>query len=452
MADAKAATGIFCHPKQHQLNDFSRERIDTAVLFSSHLRSVVDGVNNVGLKRIGRAHIYFRGMQNLDQIISVAADFAFLDELDRMIQAHVPIVKKRLGNSTMKHIIYASTPTFPEYGISALFASSDGREWFIKCDSCGLRQCLTMKDNVFGEKNEGPAFFGCRKCKKPIDHTKPGEWIAARPGARVHGYHISKLMSPTATAQELIDSKKEDLTIHNNFDLGLPYAREGGKIGPEMLDACRGAHERTRIGTGLVLGVDVGKVLNCALGEAIFGKDGKGNPIVTGIKALDFFTVDEFEELDVVMKSGRVFAAVVDALPETRAAKKFADAHSGKVWLSYYTDTPAKDPFAFPADKKKKRRQIDIDRTQSLDKSLGRVHERTIETPVDSDKVPDLYAQLGAPIRVMVDNEKTGNKIARYDEFGKPDHYAHALNYMEAAAWIKMKKTVRRVLSGGRIA
>lgn len=451
LADCKAATGIFCHPKQHQLNDLSRERIDTAVLFSPHLRSIVDGVNNVGLKRIGRAHLYFRGMQNLDQIISVAVDFAFLDEVDRMIQAHIPVVKKRLGNSTMKHLIYASTPTFPEYGISALFAASDGREWHIKCDLCGLRQCLTMKDNVFGEKNEGPAFFGCQKCKKPIDHTKPGEWVAARPGARVRGYHISKLMSPTTTARELLDSKREDITVHHNFDLGLPHAREGGKIGPEMLDACRGAHERTRIGNGLVLGVDVGKVLNCALGLPIFGKDAKGNPIVTGIKALDFFTVDEFDELDQVMKSGKVFAAVVDALPETRAAKAFANKHSGKVWLAYYTDKPEKEPFALPKDKSK-RRQIDIDRTQSLDKSLGRVHERTIDLPVDSDKVPDLYAQLGAPIRVMVDNEKTGNKVARYDEFGKPDHYAHALNYMEAAAWIKMKKTVRRVLSGGRIA
>lgn len=387
-------------------------------------------------------------MQNLDQITSVAADFAYLDELDRMIQAHIPVVKKRLGNSMMKHLIYASTPTFPGYATSALFNKSDGREWFIKCDGCGERQSLTMESNVFG-KEKGPAFFGCRKCKKPIDQTKPGEWVAARPGAELRGYHISKLMSPTSSPQELLDSAAEDKGTHFNFDLGLPYARAGGKLNDEMLNACRGSHEGTQTGTKTVLGIDVGKRLHCVLGVPEIGSDSKGNPTVKAAKVLDFFEVDEFEELDGIMRSGDVFAAVIDALPETRKAKEFAQRWAGKVWIAYYTDTPAKEAFAFPKDKDKKKRQIDIDRTQSLDRTFGGIIDRTISIPADAETIPDAYPHLCAPIRVTERDAKSGNMRARYDEFGKPDHYAHALNYMIAASWIKAKKSARRILKAG---
>ena len=320
MAEVRCATGLFCHPSQTQLNDFSHERIDEAILFSDHLREKVNGINNVGLKSVAGTFLYFRGMQNLNQIISIAADFAFLDERDQMIQSRIPIVKKRLGNSTYKHLIEVSTPTFPDYGISERFKESDGREWFIRCASCGRRQNLTMDQNLFPTKDEKGFYFGCSKCKKTIDHSMSGEWVPARPGRDLRGYHISKLMSPTSTAKELKDSEKEDKAVHFNFDLGLPYAREGGKTGPEMLNAIRGDHESTQTTTKGILGIDVGNKLNCVLG-------------IPG-KVLDFAEYDDFEDLDGLMRSGDVFACVIDALPETRKAKEFAQRWAGKVCLA----------------------------------------------------------------------------------------------------------------------
>ncbi len=447
LAEVRCATGLFCHPSQTQLNDFSHERIDEAILFSEHLRSKVNGINNVGLKSVAGTFLYFRGMQNLNQIISVAADFVFLDERDQMIQSRVPIVKKRLGNSTMKHMIEVSTPTFPEYGISGRFAESDGREWFIKCGSCGKRQNLTMSENVFPKKDDKGFYFGCSKCKRHIDQAKSGEWVPARRDRELRGYHISKLMSPMSTADELKASEKEDKTIHYNFDLGLPYAREGGKIGVDILNAIRGDHESTQTATKAILGIDVGKVLHCVYGTAVIGKDHKGQPIVGETIVLDFFTVDDFDDLDGLMRSGDVYSCVVDALPETRAVKEFAQKHGGKVWIAFYSETPARDAYLLPP---KKKREIHIDRTQSLDNTFAGITDRTMSIPADSAAIPDVYPQICAPIRTIIRNKK-GNSIAVYNEFGKPDHYAHALNYFNAAAWIKAKKSARRILSGGSL-
>lgn len=435
LADVRKATGLFCHPRQAQLNDFSHARIDPPILFSPHLKSRVSGINNVGLKDIGGNYIYFRGMSNLDQIISIDADFLVLDEYDQMTQAHIPTVKKRLGASWLSLIILAGNPTFPDYGINAKFNASDGREWFVKCEACNKKQVLNMDDNIFGAEDSREPWFGCSQCKREIDHSGPGEWVASRPDKEVHGYHISKLMLPNVTAKELVKNAAESEQDHYRFDLGLPYAREGGRIGSEMLNACRGGYSSTKNSPRGLLGVDVGRVLNCA-----FGEPGK---------ALSFFTVKEFSELDRIMKTGNIAAAVVDALPETRAAKVFADKYAGRVWLSYYHADPKKDAHLFPRDRK---REVHLHRTQTLDATFDELRDRTYPIPDNSEAVPDLYSQICAPIRVEKRDAKTGNMIAFYDEFGKPDHYAHALNYLRAAEWVLKKKNERRILTRGVIA
>ncbi len=437
LAEVHKATGLFCQPKDRQLGDFSHARIDPAIRHSPHLREKVKGVNNVGLKEIAGAYLYFRGMQNLDQINSIDADFVFLDEYDRMNQTFIPTVKKRMGASSLKHFIVIGNPSFPSYGINAAFQKSDGREWFIKCDPCGESQVLTFDGNVFPAVGNKPAYFGCRKCSRPIKNTKAGEWIAARPGVDVTGYHISKLMTPTVTAQELIDDEKESKTAHFNLNLGLPYARAGGKLGPEYLNACRGEEASTQDGSKLSLGVDVGKVLHCVLSDA------------SG-RVLDAFEVDEFEELDELMrKQGRVWGAVVDALPETRAAKKFAEKFAGRVWLAYYTDTPKGETrVLFKNSDKKRKHQIDLARTETMDDMYEAIRDRDIVIPSDIDEEHDFYKHLCAPIRITEKN-RTGNMVARYDEFSHPDHYAHALNYSRAATWIRTKKTAKRTLTTG---
>lgn len=436
LAEVRKATGLLCFPKERQLNDFSRGRIDPAIQFSPHLQAKVQGVDNVGQKDIGGTFLYFRGMQNLDQINSIDADFVMFDEYDRMIQDHVGRARKRVGASFLRHICSISVPSFPQYGINEAFLKSDGREWFIKCDRCGERQCLNMTENVIEATDSEAALYCCRKCRKPIDHTKAGEWVAARPESHVAGFHVSKLMCPTVTPQELLDNSK-DKQDHYNYDLGLPYAREGGKLTRDMLDACRREYTLERIAKGAVLGIDVGRKLHYTL-----GLDGR---------LIDAGEVDDFEELDRIMKTSDVGFCVIDALPETREAKKFAKRFRGRVWIAFYTSTPVQEPWITKKPKNRKEApEVHIDRTQSLDATFAAVIDRDLELPEDIETVSDFYDHLSAPIRITKSN-KTGNQVAVYEEFGKPDHYAHALNYMNTAQGIKAKrgkgKTLTRIYS-----
>ncbi len=438
LADVRRRTGLFAHPKDRQLNDFAHARVDPPILHSDHLKAITSGIDNVGLKEIGGTFLYFRGTQNEDQINSVDADFVFADEMDRMNQAMIPKLKKRMGASDFRHFIAASVPSFPNYGIAKAFTGSDGCEWFIKCRSCGKFQTLSMKKNVIPATNTKPAMFVCavRRCRKPIDNAMPGEWVPARPKAEVRGYHISKLMSSKITAKELIQSStvKAD---HFNYDLGLPHTRKGGQVNHDLLDACRGDYGIAGAGTKCFLGVDVGSKLNWVVGP-------EKKIIAAG-------TAEDFEELDRLMKVYDVSVCVIDALPETREAKRFAARFRGRVWIAYYV----------PADrgqkpirvKKKERDQPDtvlMDRTQTLDLTFDGLISRETKLPEEAREIPDFYDQISAPLRIERRDSKTGNMVPAYDEMGNPDHYAHGLNYWTAAQEIGKAKGPR-ILSRGRL-
>ena len=83
-----------------------------------------------------------------------------------------------------------------------------------------------------------------------------------------------------------------------------------------------------------------------------------------------------------------------------------------------------------------------------MDDMFEAIRDRDIVIPSDMNEDHDFYKHLCAPIRVTEKN-KTGNMVARYDEFSQPDHYAHALNYSRAATWIRTKKTAKRTLTTG---
>ena len=434
LAEIRAATGLYCFPKDKQLNDFSHARIDPAILFSPHLRSIVTGINNVGLKDVAGSFLYFRGMQTLDQINSVDADFLFLDEYDRMNQTFIPQAKKRLGASEYKHFIGVSVPSFPGYGIDKAFAASDGREWFIPCGSCKHRQVLTMDLNVEPATKTEPARFVCAKCRKPIDHTKAGEWVAARPEIDVAGFHISKLMSPTSTAAELLKSKDEGLKAHMTSDLGVAYDDGGGQVDDDVLNACRGDIPRTKVVKSGFMGVDVGRELHVVLGPA--------GQVSTAL------TVKDFEDLDPLMKSGDVGVCIVDALPETREARRFAARFPGRVWIAYYTKTPPDQAVYTPKDK---RGEVHMNRTETLDDAFDSLLDRETVLPADYDEIEGFRAQVKAPQRVKEKNRTTGNMVVRYDEMGQADHYAHAFNYWKAAPKVKAAKR-SRVLTRGIVA
>jgi hypothetical protein len=77
------------------------------------------------------------------------------------------------------------------------------------------------------------------------------------------------------------------------------------------------------------MGVDQGKDLHVVVG--------KRDPHKAG-KIIHLGVYKDWEELDRLMRNFSVSRCVVDALPETRNARAFAERHRGKVYLCFYQE------------------------------------------------------------------------------------------------------------------
>ncbi|NJN53991.1 MAG: hypothetical protein HC804_04065, partial [Anaerolineae bacterium] len=92
---------------------------------------------------------------------------------------------------------------------------------------------------------------------KQLNRLAMGEWVAARPGVKVVGFHLSKLFSPTGDLLAIVDALQEvDETKRRetiNQDLGLPYKPRGANITDVVLDECRRqyAHGAVKGGTAV---------------------------------------------------------------------------------------------------------------------------------------------------------------------------------------------------------
>jgi hypothetical protein len=166
------------------------------------------------------------------------------------------------------------------------------------------------------------------------------------------------------------------------------------------------------------MGVDQGKELHVVIGKKHDQKMGK-------IAHLGIYR--DWNELDALMKNFRVERCVVDALPETRNARAFAERHRGKVFLNYYNDHQ-KGSYAW----NEKELIVSCNRTESLDASHREISERLITLPREFDLVRTFAQHLHNVAKRLEEDEDTGSKRYVYVKLG-PDHFRHAFNYESMA-------------------
>lgn len=416
---------LFVFPAESQLNDFSHARVDTAVEESEYLRSIVKGINNVGLKRIGKAFIYYRGSIEPRQLKTVDADALYFDELDEINPSMIPLAGKRLGHSRLNWRRAISTPTYPEVGINKMLLTSDYREWQIRCNHCKAWQVLDFWKNMVAESGK----VLCQKCHNPLDRLADGEWVVRYPGRPVHGYDLgSRLICARTSIQEMIDNSKrttqEEIQAFWNSDLGSTHVPEGGQLSPDILDVLRDDYVMPGVGRNCIMGIDVGEWLHVWICEPY---NDKWRTVFIG-------AVKEFEELDGLVNRYDVKIAIVDGLPETRKATEFCKRFPGKAYYIFYTekDIADKDYRYFKVDIDTQR--ISANRTMAGDYFLDGLTSRKNLLPRNARDLPDFYDHIQAEIRVV---KKDANGISRASYINtKPDHYFHAGIYKEIAGRI----------------
>lgn len=450
-ACTRGGTVVYFFPSDHDVGEFSRDRFAPAVKDSPYLSGLMRETDTVGLKQIGSGSIYFRGMRSPTRMKSVPGDFLVFDEVDEMKPASIELARKRLGHSAWGWELMISTPTLPDYGIDAAFLDTDQRHWLLRCTSCREWWCLedqflTNHGSPSDGRSEicfikGPAgaeTLVCLRCGRPLDPAR-GEWVAKyeRPS---RGYHLSKFFSVILSERERKQGAKTKPAAllaewrRTQFpaefyasELGLPYLAADGGLSLEELRALACAWPQMSRGVNCVMGVDQGNGLHVVVKER---PEKHPNILLTVRIHHEPQAEATFAHLDSYMEAFDVRACVIDALPNTHAARAFARRHSGRVYLAYYGETQR--GLADWGYDKDGTPTVTINRTEAFDawREIYRKGERRL--PRIEDEVTEYVRQMTNILRTVTEDPETGAKRARWIKRG-PDHFAHADSYAEVA-------------------
>ena len=438
---------LYVLPTTNDASAFSSSRFDPALELSPHLRKLFSEVKNVGHKRAGSANLFVRGSRGRSGLKSVPVSVAIVDELDEMVQENIALIDERMSGQLTKQMFLLSTPTIEHYGINAYYEQSSQDHWFFPCPLCSRRteltfpECLVITADSWSDPGITDSHLICKECKGVLSHENKrdylsrGHWVAGRTDCNIRGFHISQLYSstvkPSALALSFLkgQTSPSDEQEFYNSKLGLPHEPEGSRISDADIHSCTAGYKMVPNASPaslVTMGVDVGKVLHYEITAYSVDKNNPDVSLASKGKILKVGKLLHFEELDAKMKDYGVNYCVIDANPETRKAREFAQRFWGRVRLCYYAHgVSGKAINIHPQEQ----HSIAVDRTVWLDISMGRLKQRRIALPVD---LPIEYQDhLKALVRITK-KDASGNPVGSYKNTGE-DHYAHARNYNEIA-------------------
>ena len=409
---------LYLFPSKTDVTDFSRGRVDPLIADNPDtIGSWVHDADSANLKRIYESTLYLRGMVSVVGLKSIPIDFVVFDELDEAPQNAVDKAMERMGHSEFRHVLKLSNPTLPDYGIDEAFQKSDQRYWLLKCAKCNDYTCL---EDTFPEclvRVNGHAIRACRKCGAELDPSI-GEWVAKRPSITdKRGYHYSQLFSQFINPLDILEQfhSTTNLTDFYNLKIGNAYVEAQNRLTVEEVLALCGTDGIASSDPGpCFMGVDQGNDLHVVIG--------KKRPSYAA-KEVYFGIYKDWEELDRLMRNFKVLRCVVDALPETRNARAFAERFKGKVYLNYYNEHQ-KGSYAW----NEKELVVSCNRTESLDASHNEVINEILVLPKRCEIVEEFAQHLHNVAKKLEEDEETGSKRYVYVKLGK-DHFRHAYNY-----------------------
>jgi len=270
---------------------------------------------------------------------------------------------------------------------------------------------------VFDGKTKGRVIRACERCRDELNPSF-GEWVAKRLAiTEKRGYHYSQLFSHYVSPAEILHQFRTTTNLQDfyNLKIGIAYVEAENRLSVEEVLALCGTDGIASADHGpCSLGVDQGKDLHVVIGKRQGDRAGK-------IVHLGVYR--DWDDLDRLMKNFNVSRCVVDALPETRNARAFAERHRGKVFLNFYRDHQ-KGRYAW----NEKDLTVACNRTESLDASHNEVIQGKIILPRECDLTREFARHLHNVAKKLEEDEENGSKRYVYVKLG-PDHFRHAFSY-----------------------
>jgi hypothetical protein len=277
----------------------------------------------------------------------------------------------------------------------------------------------------------GRTFRACHKCGKELDISK-GEWVAKRPSiTERRGRQFSQLyMNTRTTSPEFILNKfrtTNNLTDFYNLKIGIAYVDAQNRLSvEEVLDCCGDQGMSSSSDEGTFMGVDQGNHLHVTIGKR--GEKRKAEliyaDVLRGNNSLDRNDDSGWKQLDALMGRFKVMRCVVDAQPNTKAARSFAERFPGRVFLNYYSEYQ-KGCYKWS----EKDMTVYANRTESLDSTHKDIVEQNVLLPRPSDMIKLFATQMHNVAKRLQEDEETGSQRYIYLKLG-PDHFRHSFNYM----------------------
>ena len=421
---------LYLFPTKTDVIEFSKSRVAPLLEDNRFLSRHIRDTDTAGLKRIGSAYLYLRGMQSTVGIKSIPVDQIVFDELDEAPPVAKTLARERLAHSDYKRIIELSNPSLPGFGIDEAYQQSDQRHWTLRCDGCGKWTALdkefptTLGQDVkiIREREDGECYRACPRCGHELD-ADHGEWVADFPSCKIHGYRISQLFSPMVHPGEILLEYRRTRFPERfyNMKIGLAWADVQNRLDAAAVMACCGEHgmaESSR--ERCTMGVDTGKELHVVISRWKGDLREQREVIYIG-------THQDYSELDDLMKRFNVGCCVIDALPEIHATRAFAKRHAGRVFLNYFVESQ-RGSYSWDTNE----HIVRENRTEALDACRQHMRDGEIVLP-RADTIREFASHVSADVKRLVEDEETGAQSYRYIRTGT-NHYSLAFAY-DCIAW-----------------
>lgn len=310
---------IYTMPTDQDVEGFVKTKTNPIIAANPNVFTDVDS-DSIYLKKLADRFIRFKGTVSKTAAISDSSDLNVHDEASRSDQATIERYKSRQDASLYKRRWWFSNPTTEKDIIDQKWHESDQKEWVCTCDN-GHEEMVLWPDSIDLAKR----IFICSNCKIELtrEQRRKGKWVAQAPGKKVSGYHISHLIAPWKTADEIITDSEGDQEYFYNFVLGEPYNPGDLRVSRStILDVWTPRPLET---SNWYLGVDVGNVKHYALGSE------------KGVTKVGRFT--KWSDLDDLMAMYKP-TMVIDANPDNTMARYFVENYINTC-MSVFKDNPS---------------------------------------------------------------------------------------------------------------
>jgi hypothetical protein len=349
-----ATVGMFL-PDQNLANIKSAERFMPVVrsMPKVHERMVQDDEDagsrrspegSLNRRRIGSSLYVFSWTSGRATTESIPMDFLLFDEVQEMTREQLDKTRERLSASEYRYTLMGSTANWPDDDIHYWYNLGTRHAFHTRCPTCDKMRplvdyfpdCIRYDERHPNDWGEPGAHRYVCEDGHWIDDPQDGEWIAANPDAKIVSAHFPQMLSPTISADEIMEKYRtaSDLKNFNNRVLGRPY------LDPRQTPVTL-AHMNACVAAGAAAGVKWKKRSQ----HAFMGVDQMGNYNVVVLKERlddgryavihleEIYAADPFDRCSELMQQYGVKVAVVELNPNYNDAKKFANRHSGRVFI-----------------------------------------------------------------------------------------------------------------------